>query len=267
MGVGSPPTDADSIYGAGGHPFTNRISAAMSASRTRPRTTFISSSQLSWTSGTNIPVIIPVAYEAKRNPTCHCAALNGIENCWAKYSDSGSFAKTVSHTDAGGPLFSSDNFSAPRSSLLSVRQEAYALIFSASRKATAARSFASATFLSDSDFSLRPSTMARRIQTTSTISPEPIQKSAKSFAATSQFVSSGLWKWIVAQNSKAIPAKITRVAIADQRSSDSRAALGLPFLIGAIFDERWLRKRVIQLITLWAIVVIFTAITAWLHWS
>ena len=253
------------MYGFMGQPHANEMSAATSASRTLSAAVFCSSNQLAAIGGRHILVRGACVYDSKRYPTCHPANLNGSASCCAKYKDSGSFANTTKRNDAGSPLVSRDDLIAVRSSSVSVRHEAIAFIFSVSRFASAAARSATEIFSSDSRFSRRVSTIARRIQTISIMRPAPTAASAMSMAAISQFDSVGFWKWIVSHASRAIPTKMIAAALADQRSSDSSAAVG--FFFAAAFDEKWLRKRLTQLFILCAIAVIFLVIEAWLHWS
>jgi hypothetical protein len=129
------------MSGVRGQPLTKRISATIKASRTRRFTDFISSSQPSFGSGSNIPVMIPWVYESKLYPTAHPAALNAMEISCAKFNDSWSFISTENLTDAPDPLFLNANTKDSCSFWLNLRQALAARSFSVSRSAFAARLF------------------------------------------------------------------------------------------------------------------------------
>ncbi len=143
MGALSGVLSSANWYGSSGQPFTKEISAEMNASRTRPFTTFISSSQLSLGSGNINPVMMLWVYDSNLYPTAHLAARNGIAIECANANDSWSFISTQILSEAPGPPVLNARANDSYCSLLSDRQEAAMRSFSVSNSALAARSFAS----------------------------------------------------------------------------------------------------------------------------
>lgn len=146
------------MNGSSGQPLVKPIPAAMKASRTLPFTTFISSNQPSFGTGTNIPVMMSWVYAENLNPTVQPAALNGAEIRYAKLKDSWSFTRTQNLTEAPGPLFFNDNLKAVCSSWFSCRHAVSDFSRSVSSSVLAARSMAF--FKSRNALSARPDALA-----------------------------------------------------------------------------------------------------------
>lgn len=145
-------------------------------------------------------------------------------------------------------------------SISAVRSRASAAFWSAS----AARTFASAIFSSDSRFSFLVSIIARNMQYASIAKAIPIRASADIPAVISQSVSSGRRKYIVLTASRTTPIRIANVALADQRSRASKTSVGVLFLFWGALDDNLLGRRKKQLIAFAIFSVLVLMLTAWL---